>query len=433
MNEKLLERLKFHNPWWQTGKVSPKLSLPYKRRVFREILHWLSKLERIFILKGPRRTGKSTILYQLIAHFMDKGVKPENLFYLAFDDPDLRIPLEEIFSVYEKGRARDLGSLPKTFIFLDEVQFLGQWELAVKLIFDKKLPVVFFVSGSSSSLIIKGSESLAGRTIEKILLPFSFPEFAEKEYGEKTIRAAGLARNKKQLAIAWERYLREGGFPQLMNLTIEEKREVLKTDIIDKVIYKDLTQLYNIKDASSLEKLFRFLIENTAGILNISQLGGFLGLSRETVENYLFYLKQAYLIFTLPKFSHSSKEIIRSLEKVHLIDQSFSLIFPEPREEAVLESVIARHIWEKYQRGCYYWRDKYEVDLVFEEQGRLKALEVKKGDEVPLKSLRGLINFCKKYKLKEGGVIYSGERKEKKIEGIKISFMSFYEYLLGLK
>lgn len=431
MSEKLLERLQFHNPWWQTGVISPALALPYKRQAFYEILHWLSKLERIIILKGPRRTGKTTILHQIIERLLLEGHPPGSILYLTFDDPSLQLPLREIFDLFESKRGQDLTSSPRTFIFLDEVPFLPSWETEVKLLFDKKMPVQFFVSGSASTLIRKGSESLAGRTIEKVLLPFSFAEFIKKEYGPNLVEFQGLAKNQKQVRLAWGRFLSEGGFPEIIGLESEEKASLLKTDIVDKVIYKDLTQLYQIRDALSLEKLFRFIIENTSGILNVSELAGFLGLSRETIKNYLLYLQQAYLVFTLPKFSRSTKETVRSLEKVHIIDQSLSFIYPGATAESIVESVVARHFWEKHPSDSYYWRYKYEVDLVLEKDNTLQPVEVKTSQTVSKSSLRGLINFCKEFGLKEGLVLYYGEKKEMVSEEIKINFVPVYNYLLN--
>ena len=437
MEEKILERLYFHNPWWLTGEISPNLALPFRRKVFSKLWRNFNS-DRIGILKGPRRTGKTTLIYQLIQEHLKNGVPPKNILYLSFDDIDLRVRLTEILKVWEREAKKPLDSGTTLYLFLDEVQFLDYWEVDVKLFFDKKYPIKFFASGSSASLIRKTTETLVGRTFEEVLLTLDFEEYlfltgAEFGLSHETLQAlksgeASFIPYENKLFSLWDKYLERGGFPHLLGLSDEEWRQSLKDDIVDKVLYRDLVQLYGIKEPETLERMFRYLAATSSGILNISGLAANLKMSWESTQNYLSYLEQAYLIFSLPKYSRSPKETARSYKKIHVIDSGLMQIFSEPEKSALWESVTARHFWEGHKHETYYWRDDREVDIVIEENRSLFPIEVKSGSTIEKSEVRGLLDFIEKYKSPMGKVIYSGREKTlKEGSGSPIEFVPVYQ------
>ena len=441
MNEKTLERLYFHNPWWQTEKISPNLALPFKRKLFSKLYQRLN-LNRILILKGPRRTGKTTIIYQMIESLLARGVKPFNILYLSFDDIDLRIRLAEILKVWERETKQTLENEPPLYLFLDEVQFLDFWEVDAKLFYDKKYPIKFFASGSSASLIRKTTESLAGRTFEETLLPLDFEEYLLIEGKQFGLTKENLKRLRNgeisfvpfenKLLILWEKYLEKGGFPHLLGTEPEEWERTLREDIVDKVVYRDLVQLYGIKKPETLERMFRYLAETSSGILNLSNLSSTLKMSWESTQNYLTYLKQALLVFTLPKYSRSPKETARSLEKAYVVDTGIMGIFSPPQKAALWETAVARHLWENYKRDTYFWRNGYEVDIVLETKQGLLPVEVKSTANVGIKDLKGPTEFMKKFNCSGGVVLYAGPEKTQETEGGKIDFYPVYELGFGL-
>jgi len=394
-------------------------------------------LGRILILRGPRRTGKTTIIYQIIENLLAQGVKPFNILYLSFDDIDLRVRLSEILKVWEKEAKQVLEKEPLLYLFLDEVQFLDFWEIDVKLFYDKKYPIVFFASGSSTSLIRKTTESLSGRTFEKTLLPFDFQEFLYFEgesVGFKKENLGKLRRNEisfvpfeTKLFLLWEKYLERGGFPHLLKLPSSDWKWAVKEDIVDKVLYRDLVQLYGIREPETLERMFRYVAEVSSGVLNLSDLSSNLKISWESAQNYLTYLKQAFLIFTLPKYSRSPKETARSLEKVHVVDSAIMSIFSQSKKAALWETVVARHLWETWGRNTYFWRNTREVDIVLEDNRKLLPVEVKSSEKVDAKDLKGLTYFMKKFGSPRGIVFYSGKERLEKVGVGEIFFYPVYK------
>lgn len=450
-NEKIVNVIKFLNPWWETKNVPENLSLSFKRPVFEKLISYLS-LDRILVLKGPRRTGKSTLFYQIIDKLIKDGVRPENILYLSLDDPDLHVDLRRIFEIFEILRKRKLTDGTLTYIFLDEVHFLDKWELEVKFLFDRKLPVKFLVSGSAVSLIKKSSESLAGRTVEEALFPFSFAEtvIAQsqdnpnivdliKEFqGQRILESLpdkelylSLSGFQTDLKIFLENYFTFGGFPHLF--TVRDKflfKKLLNEDILEKVIFRDLVELYHLEQPLVLERLYDFISTNTAGILNISEAAGSLGTNRPLVMRYLSYLEQAYLLVRLPKYSRSVKETIRSNEKVHVIDPAMASITQAASRDQIFETTIATHLYRMFGRDSYFWRDIFEVDIVIKKEKILLPIEVKNSDSAPSGKLKGVFAFLKKYKQNNAIVVYNGALKEETIDGHKILFYPAWLFLL---
>ena len=150
----LLQIMYTHNPWWETGRVSETKALPFKRRDFRKIVEEIEDRE-IKAIVGPRRVGKTTIIYQLIEYIIERK-SPTKTLYITLDDPYLGITtetmkriLEQYSEVVLKEPLADLKE--RVYIFLDEVQTLKKWELVLKRWYDLGYNMKFYLSGSSST------------------------------------------------------------------------------------------------------------------------------------------------------------------------------------------------------------------------------------------------------------------------------------------
>jgi len=470
--EKLKNILYFHNPWWIDNKISTSLKLTYQKPVLKKLLDYF-KLDRIILIKGPRRTGKTTLLYQIIDKLITKKKIPaKNILYLSCDDPEFKyltdststlnsnINLTDILNIYEQLRGKTIKELKtneKIYIFLDEVHFWEGWQFEIKKYFDKKYPVKFIVSGSSASLIKKGSESLMGRTIEELILPFSFCEFLSYRLKNKMLdniirnlqKNFRLSRSPQEtenlfsesisiipidrlipyqnkIKILFEKYLDRGGFPHL--LEIENPilwQRFLREDVIEKVIYRDMVDLYQIKKPQVLERLFLYLSDHSSDIVNVTNIANSLCLSREYTLKYLNYLIESFLIFRVKKYSPSVEKQLRSNRKVHLIDSGLITVFGEGNEEKRIESQKVESLIGRcfLQKNIYYWREKEEVDLVLDlKKGQSKLLlpiEVKYRNHILLRDLKGIIKFMDKYGIKKG-IVVSKDLLEKREQNNKI-------------
>jgi len=464
--EKLKRLLYFHNPWWIDHRVPDSLKLTYQRPVLKKFLEYF-KLDRAILIKGPRRTGKTTLLYQIIDELISKREIPsQNIIYLSCDDPEFKLlttpssdsptNLTDLLDVYEQLSGRTLTELKaneKIYLFLDEVHFWEGWQFEIKKYFDKKYPLKFILSGSSASLIKRGSESLMGRIIEELILPFSFCEFLSCQLKDKRLDKIILNLQKNfatsnllkgvtglfsdslspidqlipyqsKIKILFAEYLNRGGFPHL--LEVENPilwQRLLREDVIEKVIYRDLVDLYEIKKPQVLEKFFLYLADHSSDIMNITNIANSLSLSREYTLKYLNYLIESFLVFGIKKYSPSVEKQIRSNQKVHLIDSGLITVFgggnKEKRVEGQkVESLVGRCFLKE---KVFYWREREEVDFVLETSSLL-PVEVKYRNQILLKDLKGIIKFMEKYGVKEG-IIVSKDLLQKRKQDDKILWL----------
>ncbi len=464
--EKLKKLLYFHNPWWIDHRVPNSLKLTYRRPVFKKLLEYF-KLDRAILIKGPRRTGKTTLLYQIIDELITKREIPaQNIIYLSCDDPELkiltnpssdsRVNLSDILDVYEQLREKTIIELKpneKIYLFLDEIHFWEGWQLEIKKYFDKKYPLKFILSGSSTSLIKRGSESLMGRTIEELILPFSFYEFLSCQLKDKRLDEIILNLQKNfilsnllkgvtglfsgsispidqlilyqnKIKILFAEYLNRGGFPHL--LEVENPilwQRLFREDVIEKVIYRDLVDLYEIKKPQVLEKFFLYLAGHSSDIINITSIANSLCLSREYTLKYLNYLIESFLVFGIKKYSPSVEKQIRSNQKVHLIDSGLITVFGEGNKEnrvngQKVESLIGRCFLKD---KVFYWREREEVDFVLD-VNFLLPVEVKYRNTILPRDLKGIIKFMTKYGVREG-IVVSKDLLQKREQDDKILWL----------
>ncbi|MDI6732100.1 MAG: ATP-binding protein [Candidatus Margulisbacteria bacterium] len=444
----LEETLYFHNPWWAKESVPAELLEKFKRPVFDKIASYLS-LNRILVIKGPRRVGKTSLAYQIIDRLLNQGVPPKDIFFLSFDDPKARGDIDETFKLYETILGRPIQAGGKIYCFLDEVHFLPQWEFFVKKYFDKKYPIKFIISGSAATLIKKSTESLAGRTIEEVVLPFSFFEYLLFKIKDKKLAEELSSRHKdfklgkrplpfspileQYVNIHLKEYKERGGFPHIFNVKSKSLwHKLLYEDVIEKVVYKDLVDLYDIRQPQILEKLLLYVSGISAQILNISNIADSISLSREYTEKYLGYLENAYLLFTLKKYARSVEKQIRSLEKTHLIDPGLFNILEKPQEGNIIESVLASHLHRFQGEKIYYWRDKFEVDIIYKTNQTIIPIEVKLKDSVKKTDLNGLFCFMEKYHLRVGLVATKDRLDKIKSGGQEIVFIPYWQLMAVL-
>lgn len=429
------DTLFFYNPWW-TKEIPDYLTKEYRRHAYNKVKEYL-KLDRIIVVKGPRRVGKTTLLYQLTKDLLQEA-KPEEILYIPFDDPKLT-DFNEIIDFYKNNILKKPLDQGKTYILLDEIQYLDNWQHHLKKYFDRNYPIKFIATGSSATLIKKGTESLMGRTIEEVMPPFTFKEYLEYHTGKKTRwkEKPSLQQTKEieeEARIHFNRYLHKGGFPNIFN--VEETglwQKMIQEDVIEKAVYRDITTLYDIKKPELLEKLLLYLTDISGQILNINNISQSIGLSREYTVKYLTYLKNAYLLLTAKKYAKSVEKTIRSNEKAYIVDPGIinALLnqtqLTEEQSGQLVEGVIAAHLTGK---EYYYWRDHYEVDFIVKEDNQLKPIEVKYKNNINKKDLKGLLKFMEKHNVTEATVVTKNQSKTQETNRKTIHYTPAWQFLL---
>ncbi len=430
----LLNEMIAQNPWWREGKIKLKENL-IQRNIYLEVLKDL-KLKQVTGIVGLRQVGKTTVLKQLIDHLLKNKIYSKNILYFSFDalrgrEGIIRKILHLYFSQILKKPMSELKE--QIYLFFDEIQKIEDWSEDVKSVYDKEHKIKFFVSGSSSTNILKGSgESLIGRINIRKLYPFSFREylrFNKIEVEPITLDKIKYPIEAEKISILFDNYLKIGGLPGLYSLNKSQLKTVLKT-IIDLAFYRDIVNLFEVKRSDILEGLFYSFIKESGNVINYNKLSSSLKTKFETVKTYIEYLDRSFIISKSLFFSKSAIKTFEKNPKVYVSDNSF-FILDGTKIGLIVESCVFNHLTISGNE-TFYWQDtkKREVDIILKKQNKLIPIEVKYKSQITKNDLRSLLKFCDKFKLKKGIVVTKDLFKKEEVDKKEILFVPVWLFLL---
>jgi predicted AAA+ superfamily ATPase len=300
--------------------------------------------EFITIITGIRRSGKSTLMHQLI-HQLD-----QDFAYFHFEDPRIFG-----FSVDDFPKLEEvLGDT--SYYFFDEIQNVPQWELFVRKLHDQGK--VICITGSNASLLSKElGTRLTGRNITKELFPFDYNEYCTfYSYKQDSDSAA--------------KFMNDGGIP----LFLKTHEITYLHQLLRDILYRDIIARYGIRNGKLVEELTLFLISNIAKPYSLNGLKKTFNLgSANSVSDYVSWLEDSYLFFSLPRFSWSLKSVAVNQKKIYSIDTGFaqanSLSFSSDKGR-LFENMIYLSLRRKFT-DLYYFREKGECDFVVKEKEKV--------------------------------------------------------------
>jgi uncharacterized protein len=417
--QQVAEHLKRLNPWWTSGQMDegtlvlrPRAYLPLVRQILLD-----EKLRRAVVLLGPRRVGKTILIRHLIADLLERGVGATRIAYVEMDHPLLHgQSLEAIVRQIEDSATSGEGA---RYLFFDEIQSHKDWEKYLKSLVDHRPDLRILVSGSAAAALKRQStESGAGRFTDFLLPPLTFSEYLQLRPEPAAIReeepALYALDDIGRLNEQFVEYVNFGGYPELaLSPTVRGNPErFVKSDIVDKVLLRDLPQLYGIKDIQELNSLFTLLAFNTAEEVSFEQLSQRSGVGKQTIQRYIEYLEAAFLIKRVFRVDQDGKRYQRERNfKVYLTNSAmytglFGAKDPDEREfgHLVETALFAQRFHEDARLNYARWgAEGNEVDLV-ELSPALKpmaALEIEWSDrhvDRP-ESLKGLMKFVRQHRL----------------------------------
>jgi hypothetical protein len=410
------EALQDFNPWWKG-----EFQIEFKEREIYQQIQKFMPLPQIIAFTGLRRIGKTTLMFKIIEDSIKKGFNPKNIIYFSFDEFK-EIEVRKLMGEYEELMEKTFRK-EKYLLLLDEIQKLNNWEEQIKSIYDIfKAKIKIVVSGSESLFIKrKSKETLAGRIFEFKVEPLLFREFlAFKNFTFKPVEL-----HKKELKKLLSEFTLTLGFPELAEVKDKEIiRKYVREGIIEKVIYKDMQILFNIRDIAEIESLLNMLLEEPGQIIDMSKLAKEMGISRQTLSNYLTYLEEAFFIRKLYNFSRNRRKIERKLKKYYPTIVSPDLLF---REDDFSKSRVFEWLIVSQLRADFFWRDPYknEVDVVLVDKNPV-PVEIKYGKT----GNKGVLVFMKKFKVDRGYIISSNLEEEQIVDKKHISVIPAYKFLL---
>ncbi len=379
------------------------------------------------VITGPRRVGKSTLLYQVLS-----SLKKEDFYYFAFDDERLVSFTEQDFALlYELFL--ELYGERKIFVF-DEIQNVSSWERFVSRLQKKKYK--FILTGSNAFLLSKEfSTFLTGRHLDLILLPFSFHEFLVLKNKLPPQEISRLSPSQcRELKHAFLEFFVAGGFPEYLKV---REKEILKR-LYEDIVLKDVVLRYNIREKGSLREIAFHLLSQVARPFSYTSLKNAYSVKNTTtVIDFLYYLEQTYLFFYVKKYSASLKVQSKSPQKVYCVDQGLVQVvaFRNSVDQGrILENIVYLHLRRKKGLRVYYYLEKRECDFLVKEEEKIsQAIQVcyELNRENRDREVEGLFDAMGAFHLQEGLLLTSGQE-ETILRGTqRILVMPVWKWLLS--
>ncbi|MGC8811977.1 MAG: ATP-binding protein [Candidatus Aenigmatarchaeota archaeon] len=409
----------FLNEWWESSGISKEKALPYKRKIFESVKKTFFNYRQILLLNGLRRTGKTTIIYQLIEELLKK-VNPKNILYFSFDEA-IEEPTK-ILEEYSKITKVDWRK-EKCFVFFDEIQKLKNWSSKIKLLYDNFPNLKICISGSASVALEQAAiKDLAGRYFSHYISPLTLHEFAELYLG-KPIENFELY--ELELKRIFDDYIRKP-FPEIVRWGDRTKaNQYIRELVIEKIIKTDIPGTFEHVNISLLSTLKDIFMKDVGMILDVTALSKELGVHKLTLTQHINFLEFGNLITVVRNFRPSIRAESRKLKKIYPANIALSLCFyPKLGEGKIFENLVCSAL-------CLnkYWRaGEKEIDFLKIDE-KILPIEVKEKDEIKKQDIKTLLYFMKKFKIKEGIVVYSGKEQTLSIDKLKIKLMPIHKLL----
>jgi predicted AAA+ superfamily ATPase len=402
-----------------------------------------SKMDEIVALTGVRRSGKSTILLQLLAERISQNIPAINTLYVNFEDPKfynfLGIDLlDQIWTAYHEF----LKPEGKVYLVLDEVQRVKGWEHWVRSQYDRKEPVKIWVTGSNAELLSSEfSNVLTGRHFQVSVTPLTFKEFLQFNRVEIQEDKFWQLKNKKRLQnFSWP-YLKMGGFPKVVLTQGERLQRELLSQYFTDILTKDVAERYKVKEVGKLQNLALFYSTNFTRPYSFNKVKNVaeVPLSLDSIHRFSRYLEDSFLIQFLLRFSYSLKNQMQAQRKVYLVDNGLhtavAFKFSEDKGK-LLENAVSQQL-RNWGKEIYYFSEKKEVDFLCKEG--LKITEIinvcyhLEDKETLLRETSALFEGMKYFNLKKAVIVIGeGEKSSFTEKGCHISIVPFYQWALGL-
>jgi predicted AAA+ superfamily ATPase len=428
------------NPWWEGRRADTGIPRPGYLSRLRAAL----SRKQVELVIGGRRVGKTTLVRQLVVQCLDDGVPPRDVLYLGLDHPQLsatRISehLRFFRSLFGHERAR------KLWLIFDEVQESPDWEREIKAIYDLE-NVKLICTGSTAALVASQGGKLTGRQALLTVYPLSLQEFL-------TFRGYDFSRAEDyRFVAAAEEYLQTGGYPEQVLLSASfgsaqdqslkagQPSDLYLAQLLQDIVARDLVRRERIRLPELAQDLLRLLAAGAGTRTSTNRLAKALGVSVDTVKDYISYLGEAYLVRTLEKWTSSHTERIYAQRKVYLLDTGFKTLLTgsgdlgAKAETAVFVDFVRRAEAAKGHKSLgYYAESDREVDFVFGPRGAPVAVEVKYEDLFTWEDRRfdGVRLFLRRFPAcREVTVVTRDASGEVEVGPAKVTAVPLWRYLL---
>lgn len=398
--------------------IADSISKSWDHVIIRDLDMPLS-VNKIIALTGHRRAGKTSVCQGLIKT-LRKTVTADRLVYINMEDDRLfPVSLQDMDHLLAAYYEMYPANKDKTvYFFLDEIQEVPHWEKFVRRLYDTENCRIY-ITGSSSSLLSREIASgLRGRTITHEIFPLSFPEFLNFNGIDRGHSTRALAK----INHAFQTYLRQGGFPELVFLPPDLHRRVIK-EYVDLMLFRDIAERFSIRNTVLLRYLFKYLLQNVGNLLSVNKVyndlrSRGLSVSKDSIYEFTGHFEETFAIFRVRKWSTSQRKQMINPDKIYCIDHAYKRnVTGDEDIGRILENVVFLNLRRK---GIVpnYFISVQEVDFFAEKEFLVNVSLHLDDPKTRKREIEGLLSAMKFFRMKEG-LIVTLDGKEDVVDGGK--------------
>lgn len=382
---------------------------------------------------GIRRTGKSYLMYQQIKQLESKGVPLSQIVYVNFEDERLlEIKVTDLNTILEIGLEMP-GSANKPYLFLDEVQNINGWEKFVRRIADMKYRIN--ITGSNSKMLSSEiASTLGGRFIIMNVYPYSFTEYLTANHREKNYLDVISTQDRADVLSLYNEYVTFGAFPELVD--IKNKRAFLSS-IYQTIYLGDIITRNKISNDFAIKLILKKIAESVTKPLSFSRLTNILkstgmAIGKQTVINYVGYMTDSYLLFTLQNYAAKLVDKETS-PKYYFMDTGLLGLMLLDSKSAQLENLVAIELIRRYGvKNVFFFENNVEIDFYIPSERLAIQVSLQVLDDIDTKE-RETRAFAKLNNFIPGSkciLITNSEETNLEYDGIDIEVIPIWKWLL---
>mgnify|MGYP002578402340 FL=1 len=382
---------------------------------------------------GIRRTGKSYLMYQQIKQLESKGVPLSQIVYVNFEDERLlETKVTDLNTILEIGLEMS-GSANKPYLFLDEIQNINGWEKFVRRIADMKYRIN--ITGSNSKMLSSEiASTLGGRFIIMNVYPYSFTEYLTANHREKNYLDVISTQDRADVLSLYNEYVTFGAFPELVD--IKNKRAFLSS-IYQTIYLGDIITRNKISNDFAIKLILKKIAESVTKPLSFSRLTNILkstgmAIGKQTVINYVGYMTDSYLLFTLQNYAAKLVDKETS-PKYYFMDTGLLGLMLLDSKSAQLENLVAIELIRRYGvENVFFFENNVEIDFYIPSERLAIQVSLQVLDDIDTKeretrAFAKLNNFIPDSKCI---LITNSEETNLEYDGIDIEVIPIWKWLL---
>lgn len=391
----------------------------------------------IISLIGPRRSGKTYLLYAVYQELLHKKVDRSKMIYINFEDERLTMKSEDLDLILQAYlELYPTIDLSTCYFFFDEIQNVDGWEKFIRRIFDNHCKNIFITGSNSKLLSTEIATSLRGRTVTYTLLPLSLKEYLQFKNIPVSLHNT---QKKAQVLFHTKEFILNGGFPEVIHFDEDIRLRVLQS-YFNTMIYRDIIERYKISDSLVLKYFIKKIFAGVGKPLSINRIYNDLRSQGYKISNnYLYdfqeYCQSIFLTISIPKFDFSEMKQAKSEKKVYAIDTgllaaiefNFSENYGKLFENTVLLELL------KQGKEVYYHKESVECDFIVKDKDTFIPIQVAyliDNESTKERELKGVVEACLKLGITDGIIITFDQSEELIYKGINIKIIPIYDYFL---